>query len=169
MKKYFFILGIGFLFFGFTHPFHVSKCEIGFNESETAMQISLHVFIDDLELALENEYPKRLRIATRREADVADSIIVAYLNRHFILEGDSQVIDYQMIGKEASKDWAGLWCYLEAPLEQLPKKLNIRNSLFLDVFDDQQNLLTVKRNQNKKWDAMFFRSHVEEEIDLTDD
>lgn len=169
MKQFIFLISIGFLFLGAGHPFHVSRCEIGFDEENTSMQITLHLFIDDLELALEEEYPKRLRIATRRESKAADSLITDYLRRHLVLTDNNQVIDYQMIGKEPTKDWAGIYCYLEAPLDAVPKELKIRNSIFLDVFDDQQNLLSIQTNQNKKWDTMFFNGHEVEAINLKDD
>lgn len=169
MKRFFFMIGVCILLLGFTHPFHVSRCEIDFNEQETAMQITLHLFIDDLELALEDLHPKPLRIATRREAKVVDSLLVDYLNQHLSISTGAQLIDYQFIGKESTKDWSAIYCYFEAPIEQFPQKLKIKNSILTDVFDDQQNMLTITRDENKKWDALFFKSHSEEEIDMTND
>ncbi len=169
MKRIFFSLCVGVLLLGFTHPFHVSRCEIDFNDQETAMQITLHLFIDDIELALEDAYPKPLRIATRREAKVVDSLLIDYLNQHLAISNGTQLLDYEFIGKEASKDWSAIYCYFEAPIESFPEKLKIKNSILTDIFDDQQNMLTITRSENKKWDAMFFRGHREEEIDMTND
>ena len=58
-----------------SHDFHLSKCDIIYSAEEKAIQISLQLFIDDLELALAAEGHEDLGICTSKESDSADKII----------------------------------------------------------------------------------------------
>ena len=58
-----------------SHDFHLSKCDIIYSTEEKAFQISLQLFIDDLEIALAAEGHENLGICTPNESDKAETII----------------------------------------------------------------------------------------------
>ena len=114
-----------------THDFHVSKCLIEYNPQANALQISMHIFIDDLELALESQGTERLFICTRMEHPKAETYMQRYLEQNFKLTVNQKPIKYDFLGKEISEDMAAVWCYLEITditavyFVQVPKPLRI--------------------------------------------
>ena len=95
------------------HDIHLSKCLLEVNESDEAVQISMHIFIDDLEEALRRQGADNLYICTEKEAEEAETHIFDYLQAQFRIELDGQEKAYEFIGKEPSEDLMGVWCYLE--------------------------------------------------------
>jgi hypothetical protein len=140
------------------HPFHVSKCEVAFTRENPNVQIALHVFIDDLELALERHNHRNLQIGTKNENPEADQYILEYLRKTFIVEVKEKKLSYDMLGKEMTKDLAGIWVYLEVSEQALPKNVSITYSLLTEVFDDQQNLINIKVNDSEKQYGVFMKS-----------
>lgn len=125
------------------HDFHVSKCLVEYNEQEQALQMSLHLFIDDLEEALRRQGADKLFICTKKEDPRAEAHIYRYLQQHFSFEANGEKRDYTFIGKEVSEDLAAVWCYLEITGLTRLENLKVANSLLMEVFDDQKNLVSV--------------------------
>ena len=125
------------------HDFHVSKCLVEYNEGEQALQMSLHLFIDDLEEALRRQGADKLFICTNKEDEQAEQYILRYLKQHFRFEVNGQERDYTFIGKEVSEDLAAVWCYLEIADVSGLKNLQVSNSIMMDVFDNQKNLVSI--------------------------
>ncbi|MEZ5057069.1 MAG: DUF6702 family protein [Saprospiraceae bacterium] len=140
------------------HPFHVSKCEVEFTKENPNVQIALHVFIDDLELALERHKHSNLQIGTLNEDPKSDEYILEYLRKSFMVEIQGKMLNYEMLGKEMTKDLAGIWVYLEVPEQGLPKNVSITYSLLTEVFDDQQNLINIKVNDSEKQYGVFMKN-----------
>ncbi|MEM6317074.1 MAG: DUF6702 family protein [Bacteroidota bacterium] len=132
------------------HEFHISKCQIEYNEKESALQMTLHLFIDDLEEALAMQGAVNLFICTEKEAEKAEIYMYKYLQRQLKIQLDDSTVDYTFIGKEVSEDLIGVWCYLE--VENIPtfEKLSVRNGILTETFEDQKNIVSVVGPQKKK-------------------
>ncbi len=125
------------------HDFHMSKTEVHFNEQNKSIEVSLHVFIDDLELAIVSDLPDidTLYLATSKEHQLADSLIQDYLENHFKVKVDHEIVSFNFLGKEESNDLMAFWCYMEGVGITDPKKLEFENTIFTEIFDDQKNLI----------------------------
>ena len=132
------------------HDFHISKCLVEYNEAERALQISLHLFIDDLEEALRRQGADKLFICTEKEADDAEGHIQRYLEQNFIIEANGAEIAFDFLGKEISDDLAAVWCFLEITGIEKLKELKITNKLLTEVFDDQTNIVSIIGPGGKK-------------------
>ena len=98
-----------------THEFHLSKTTINYDTEERAIQISTSLFIDDLELALLEEYDQdSLKICTRKERKDAELWMHEYLKEKLIVTIDDTKLELTFLGKEQSDDLLAVWCYLEA-------------------------------------------------------
>ena len=126
------------------HEFHISKCEIAYNETDQAIQISLHVFIDDLEEALAAKGLKNLAIGLDEETAEAEQHIADYLAERFEISIDGQQYDYYFLGKELSEDLQAIWCYLEIENITSVKQLTVRNQILTQTFDDQKNIISIR-------------------------
>lgn len=142
------------------HEFHMSKGQIEYVAAEKALQITLHLFIDDLEEALRRGGASGLHLGTDREAARADEYLELYLKKHFSLSLNGQSISYTFIGKETSDDLSALWCYLLVEQADVPRQIKVRNDLLLDVFDDQKNILNVICPGGKRATLLFEKDNT---------
>lgn len=138
------------------HDFHVSKCMVEYSAPDRALQVSMHLFIDDLEEALRREGADKLYICTNKEAPTAEAHMLTYLQKHFQLVVNGQSYDYEFIGKELSEDLQAVWCYLEITGLSKVESLTITNDILMEVFDDQRNIINID-GPNKKRGFLLFQ------------
>jgi hypothetical protein len=127
------------------HEFHVSKCEIDYNTSENALQITLHIFLDDLELSMLAQGAEKQFLCTEKELENAETVYFEYLKENFQINlNNGELADYQWIGKEISDDLAAVWTYLEVPNVTDLSGISVKNTVLMDVHDDQKNIVQIK-------------------------
>jgi hypothetical protein len=137
------------------HKFYVSKCLIEYVEEEQSIQVTLHLFLDDLENALKKRGAGDLFLCTSKEEAEADSLVAQYIAQKLSLNIEGEPIELNFLGKEISDDFAGVWCYLEALHIQAPKKLEVSNKILTEMFDEQQNIVSI-RYEGKKENYFLF-------------
>jgi len=138
------------------HEFHISKCQIEYSEPDAALQITLHIFIDDLEEALRKQGKDKLFIATEKEDQQAEAYVFEYLKEKLELDVNEEKATYTFIGKEPSEDLQAIWCYLEIPNLEKVSDLSVNNTLLTEVFNDQKNIVSVV-GPNKKQGYFLFQ------------
>jgi hypothetical protein len=140
------ILNTSFLLLN-THSFHTSITEMRYNPKEKAFEISLRVFTDDLEKTIsENNQNKKFVI---ENTDKNDPFIEQYVRKHFVVTTPkNQKLIYQYVGKEKEGD--ATWIYLEMPVNEPIKGSKIQNSVLMDIFDNQTNIVNIFINNEKK-------------------
>ncbi len=148
------------------HEFHVSKCEVEYVKDERSIQISLQLFIDDLESALKNTGSENLFLCTKKEHPEANDYIKAYLDTVFKIQVDGQEMSYEYLGKEMSEDLAAVWCYLEISNTDILESFSIENRVLMETFDDQKNLVKVKLSTSQKEHYLFDSDDFKGEMKL---
>jgi len=138
------------------HEFHISKCQIEYSEPDSALQITLHLFIDDLEDALRKQGKDKLFIATEKEDEQAEAYLFEYLQHRLELDVNNKKTSYTFIGKEPSEDLQAIWCYLEIPNLKSITDLSVSNTILLEIFEDQKNIVSVV-GPNKKQGYFLFQ------------
>jgi hypothetical protein len=131
----------------YTHAFHTSITKIEQNVKEKTFEVSIRVFTDDLETALSKEQGhKQVRIENNDKNDV---FVDRYIKKVFkVFMPNGKPIAYQYIGKELEKE--ATWIYIEIPNTQSVSKYKIRNSVLLDIYEDQVNIVNISENGQKK-------------------
>ncbi len=124
----------------FTHPYHVSVSVIEFAEKDKSLQITLYTFPDDLELAIEKNYGKTIRLD--RPGPYDKMLIESYIAQHFQIMTNGKNIDLHFLGFTFENEKIVL--LLEAKFNQLPEKLKVVNSLLTDIYPDQTNMVHFK-------------------------
>jgi len=135
------------------HEYHLSNTEIRYNQEDQALQITTRIFIDDLEESLGNEGHTGLSLCTEKEPAYADSLVAEYLFEKIFIAVDEEEVAYSYLGKEISDDLIAVWCYLEVEGVTPQKSIEIENTVLLETFDDQQNIVRIKSDTGSK--AMF--------------
>ncbi|MEL6655837.1 MAG: DUF6702 family protein [Bacteroidota bacterium] len=146
------------------HEFHISRTRIEYGAAQQEWQITMHVFIDDLELALAEKGSSALYLGTKRESEEADHYIQRYLQQYFQLSSGDDTLEWQWLGKEISEDLTAFWIYLVVPEANPERPLGIRNKLLLDLYDDQQNMIQVAAEKGRTKSYLFHQDHWEQEV-----
>jgi hypothetical protein len=125
------------------HAFHLSKTDIVFQPKEKTVQITMHVFIDDLELALGKQGKTSLSVGTEKEKAGVNDLITKYLQQNFNLTINNKKTALSFVGKEATADRQALWMYLEVKDVKNIKTLTVENKVLTEVHADQRNMVQV--------------------------
>lgn len=125
------------------HAFHLSKTDMVFQPKEKTLQITMHLFIDDLEMALEKQGKKSLLVGTEKEKSGVNELIVKYLQQNFSLTINNKKTPYSFVGKETTTDRQALWIYLEVKNLKNITTLTVENKVLTDVHADQKNMVQV--------------------------
>jgi hypothetical protein len=146
------------------HDFHVSKCLMEYDEAASELQVTMHLFIDDLELALEQQGASSLFICTEKEDPKADTYIQRYLEQHFSIRLNDQPYSIKWIGKEVADDLSAVWCYLI--IEEVPpiESASIRNTSLMDVYRDQKNIIHFKLGDDQESFFLLEKGQAQKDI-----
>lgn len=131
------------------HSLHQSTTEAEYNPVTKKLEVSLTVFINDLELALMRHSEKLLSFE-KTPADQFDAVILDYLIKSFVLVDTT--------GKPAALEWVGretdtesaksndpaVTLYFELPVSGGLAGCSLRHTVFGNIFKDQINLLHLK-------------------------
>ncbi|MEL6945184.1 MAG: DUF6702 family protein, partial [Bacteroidota bacterium] len=131
------------------HDIHISKALIEYDETEQALQITLHIFLDDLEaILIEGGAPTKLNLCTEKEHEQGETFVEKYLRSKFQLVVNGASAEYNYLGKEISEDFLAAWCYVEIPNVTQLESLEIKSSILMDLYDDQRNIIQIKAQGN---------------------
>lgn len=136
-----------FLFLCFAawlHPLHLSVSDIHYKPENETLEITQRLFADDLEDALREFSGEKVDVFNPRDPDHLKKIIGEYVEQNFDLSLNEQPLSLNYLGYEREED--AIWVYLEAT--QVPdfNSLSARNTVFFEMFDDQMNLINVKKD-----------------------
>ena len=130
------------------HKFYVGVFQIDYFKEKKAVQITARLFIDDLEKALHKKHNKHFYITTKDEVADANSYIAMYLQDKLKIKINNKIQTIQFLTKEQEDNI--VICYLKINFKDNIKDLEITNYVLSDSFNEQQNLLHLNINGNKK-------------------
>jgi len=149
------------------HDIHLSNTVIHYKSDQKALQLTIHMFIDDLENAIQLETEEPLKLFTDRELLESDSLLLAYIDKNLKINLGKKEYVWDYIGKELSEDLGAVWTYIEIPnVSYLPESISIENTLLFDLFDDQRNLMNFKVDNKRKAFYTFDQKDTFYEFDL---
>lgn len=146
-RHIFMVLTVALLITAFKHPMHVSVTEIEYSEKSKSLKVTTHLFLDDIE--------KQYREASGdREADVLNPNIKPEFDK-FLKKYMLRSLSFQVNGKPSKPiylgyevEGEGLWSYIEIEGVNKLKTLEVRNTILLETYDDQTNLVHFEHNDN---------------------
>jgi hypothetical protein len=144
------------------HDFHLSRSEINYETKSGELQISAHIFIDDLEDAIALSGQKGLYLCTDREHPDGEKAMEKYINSRLTLKVKDKKVHLVLLGKETSKDKMAVWCYLEVTGIKNLRELMIDNKILTELFNDQKNIVDFTVDKKKKHFSIFDAKKTEE-------
>lgn len=142
------------------HAFHISKTDMTFKPQEKSLQMTLHLFIDDIELGLEKQGHKKLFIGTERELQETNDLIFKYLQSNFTIKLNNKDVAYTWVGKETTSDKQALWVYMEIKNVKDIKNIAVENKVLTEVFSDQKNIVQINVPSKKQGYFLLDKSKV---------
>lgn len=130
------------------HEFHLSLTEIRHNSESRSIEVSIKLFTDDLLIALEQAGAPKMELGTENEPPEANELIESYLKAHFKLMVNGKPTEFTYLGKEAELD--ATWCFVEVKDVKKVQTIEAQNTLLLEAFDDQTNMVNLNINGRKK-------------------
>lgn len=130
------------------HKFYVSVTQVEYVQEQQSVQIISRIFIDDLELALQNRYDKNIKLIEERESENVDAYIKKYFNQKLKIALNSKETTYKFLGKKYENDI--LYFYFEIENVKDIKHLEISNQILFDALPDQQNIVKIKAKSEHK-------------------
>lgn len=130
------------------HSFHVSVAEIEYDTERHALEMSQRIFLDDLEKVLQNRTTKNFNIDDREE--VVLPILNQYLEDKLAFYVNNKLMVFGLIGYQFDDDV--LIAFVEVEGIKKPKNIRLKNSVLMDSFKNQVNLVhfSVKGNDDFK-------------------
>jgi len=129
------------------HKYYVSTSLFNFTE-DNSLEVTLRIFKDDLSVAISNKYLIDNTNDLNLENKIYINKIESYLNSKLNILINNKKIELQLLGLESKNDM--YVCYLE--FENLPSynTLSFENKILFEIFKDQQNIIQVKKNGQKR-------------------
>ena len=136
--------------FAFTtaHKFYVSVTNIEHNTKEKSLQITTRIFIDDFQRVLNERYDFKEELTTEKEPKVVEEMMQKYLAKKIKIWVNGELKSFNFLGKKYEDDVTV--CYLEVKGVENVHSLEVENDLLYEIEEDQQNLVHVKINNQRK-------------------
>ncbi len=128
-----------------THEFYVSICNIQHNTEAATLEITLKIFTDDFEKALQQNTGTALNLGTPKEHSKADELIRDYLQKKLEIELNNDAsTSFNYLGKEVEVN--EMWCYLEIENVSSIESIGVNNFLLTETFPKQSNIVNIRAN-----------------------
>ena len=130
------------------HKFYMGIYQINYAPEKKMLQITTRIFVDDLDKALEKKHGKKFFLGTNKETAESSELLKKYLAESFSLKVNGQSKTMNFLSKEMDGDV--LVCYLSIKDISKINTLDIYNSILIDCFAEQQNIVNVTAFNVKK-------------------
>ena len=131
------------------HDIHLSKSEVNYDTKTQSIQVSISLFLDDVEFALANKGIKDAKLFSSFEIENAEELIEEYLSEklRFVQNGEEFTITY--LGREISEDLSAVWCYIEITNVVPNQLLTVTNEIFMEIYDDQKHVMVITQDHKR--------------------
>tara|TARA_B100001063_G_scaffold130369_1_gene121821 strand:- start:5904 stop:6392 length:489 start_codon:yes stop_codon:yes gene_type:complete len=144
------------LFTIISHKYYVSTTLIDFDLKTKSFEITLKVFYDDLEQALEIDSKT---IDYKQDYEYLTNLYQTYLEQNFQLRINSETININYLGFEKKRDQINLYMEINNELEE--DNILIKNSILFNLFPNQKNIILIRKGD-------FRKSFVQDKYNPTD-
>ena len=144
--------------FAFTmHKYYVSSTKIEYKKENGTLQITMRIFIDDLQETINNTYQNNFELAVSNEPKELDSLINNYTLKKFEVIVDEDKKTYSFLGKEYKND--EIYLYFEISNIKRINSIEVKNEMLMEIFPDQKNIIKLYINSIKKTFLLTNRSY----------
>ena len=148
----------------FSHPVHVSVTNLDYKPDENKMEISIKVFKKDLQLLFVHLNQIKINFDDPESVNENQKRIDTYFSSHFKIRSS---LEFFLIFKDSKLDNEWIWFYYDVKLDKPIKEIEIENTILLDLYFDQKNMLILSMGE-KEEGYIFNLKETKQKIDLDD-
>ena len=123
------------------HKYYVSVLEISLNEQNNQLELSLKVFNDDWQNALDHRLGKPVYIGSHNEYKQLDSLVESYLKDNIQIWINSDLVNVNYLGDEIVDESTWIYLYVEG-VENI-NSIDVRCKILTELFDEQRNVVQL--------------------------
>lgn len=123
----------------------MSVTDIEYVPQKKSLQIVSRIFVDDLEKLLQTRYDDSAQLIKGQNNPENNEYIKKYFQDKFEIIIKNKQLSLNFIGKRYEDDM--IICYFEAVNVENFKSITISNLVLTDLFEDQKNLVHVKKDE----------------------
>jgi len=144
------LLAIFLFLFPAAHPVHVSMTSLDVDAQRHEIRITQKMYTEDFSLLFYHLYEKNIRFTEGKDLTENERALVAsYMDSAFVLEAGKNRLPLIFAGKE--QDGESIWMHYTSTLPgEKIKALTLTNTLLLQLFEDQTNLVIVSLGEKQK-------------------
>tara|TARA_R110001592_G_scaffold101302_1_gene286720 strand:+ start:152571 stop:153020 length:450 start_codon:yes stop_codon:yes gene_type:complete len=131
-----------------THPFFISLTDMVYNEKRQQIEIAQKIFWNDMETSLTIASGKQVNFLKPEDPELLESLIKDYMLANNKLEVDGKKLKLTYLGHEIEEDAA--YFYMESEKVPEPSQVTIYNTILIDDFPTQQNIVNFYKNRKPK-------------------
>ena len=160
-KFIFLLLILPTMAFTSAHKFYLSVTEVNYASEQKSLQITTRIFVDDFQNLLQKRYSKNLALIKGENNPRVNKYITRYFSEKLKFSIENQELKMNFIGKRYEDDL--IICYFEIPNVKEFKTISVSNSLLLDLFEEQKNLVHITKGSETK-SKMLLKDNTEGSI-----
>lgn len=130
------------------HKFYVGVFQMEYVPAKKQVQLTSRLFVDDVEAMLNKKYGKRFYLTSKQELPGAEDYLKKYLAEKMEVTINGKVQPMKFLGREMEDDV--LICYYTIAAPADVKSIKVSNSVLMESFSEQQNIIHAKINGNRK-------------------
>ena len=131
------------------HDFHVSVCEIEYDEKRKALEVTHRLFLDDLEETLRHwSGDNTIDVMNPPDKSEFQQMLGKYLLEKFSVRVNDKQVDLKFLGAEIEDDV--MYCYIDIINIKKLNSIEITNTTLLDLYEDQTNIVHIIVNKETK-------------------
>ncbi len=149
LKKIALLVALALPLLAFTiHKYYFSVTQADYDSKSHSLKIVTRVFYDDLQKVFQERYDESIRVDASYDQKKLDGYINRYFDQKFIVtvNGEQRPITY--IGHKDEVDY--VVCFIEVENIKTLKSVSIENTLLMDLFPDQKNVVHLNTGGVKK-------------------
>ncbi|SCY40530.1 hypothetical protein SAMN05192588_2705 [Nonlabens sp. Hel1_33_55] len=130
------------------HKYYLSVSNVKYNQKSKALQMVSRFFIDDLEDVLNERMDKKVTLGNADGLEDLKPILNRYISNRLRVKVDGSSVEPNVIGAEYDADQ--IIVYIELPVANQPKSVEVSYKALFELFPDQKNLVHFKIGDKRK-------------------
>ncbi|WP_241077770.1 DUF6702 family protein [Flavimarina sp. Hel_I_48] len=130
------------------HKFYLSVTQVDFIPKEQSVQVTTRLFYDDLEKALQERFDSGIKVEKSYDQKKLDTYINKYIQQKLKITINKEQVKMNYLGHKDENDY--VVCFIEIKDINTIKSMEIENTLLMDVFPAQKNVVHAQVGETRK-------------------
>ena len=126
----------------FSHQFFLTTTEVRLSKNQDNLEVTIQTFSHDVESLLKEADFNLANLGSIKENSEIDDFLIDYLSDNFIIQDHY----WEYIGKKVDGDFTLF--FLEIKKFKSPTTVAILNTIFMDMYEKQQNIMNIYGQSN---------------------